>query len=274
VAADDASLRGRQLRFVRAIMAGDASPGAFDEETAAKWLTPGPRMSALERFDVYRRGYRARLVECLADDYPATRHALGDDAFDDLCGAYIARFPSSGPSLNDFGRRMGEFLREGAPAPLASRAFVADLAAFEWAIVEVIHAASEPHLTQEALLGVPANGWGAVRFEATPAFRLLHLDYPANEYYQAFREGRSPSIPERAPSRTIVYRSDLTVWRMDLTEAMAAVLAALVASEPLGDALARAEAHLAELDEAEVSSRVTAWFREWLGHGLFVRARW
>jgi len=271
---EDASLRGRQLRFARAVMTPESSPGMLDETSAARWLTPGPRMTALERLEIYRRGYHARLIECLADDYPATQYALGEAAFDDLCRAYIARFPSTGPSLNFFGWRMSAFIGEEMAEPLGERAFAANLTALEWAVVEVIHAQSEPPLSPAGLLGVPADGWDRVRLEATSALRLLRFDHPVNEYFQAYRDGESPAIPAARASATVVYRSGPTVWRMDLSDPMAAVLSALVAGEPLGEALSQGEGHLSDLDPAEVASRVTTWFREWVGHGLFVRARW
>jgi hypothetical protein len=271
---DDASLRSRQLRFAQGLMTPESSPGFLDATIAAKWLTAGPRMTALERFEIYRRGYHSRLIECLVDDYPATQHALGEPAFEDLCRAYIARFPSTGPSLNYFGRGMSGFVREGMPEPFSVRAFTADLTSLEWAIVEVIHAASDPPLTSDGLLRVPADGWATVRLDATPALRLLRFSHPVNDYFRAFRADESPAIPEPAASATVVYRSGPTIWRMDLTDPMVGVLSALVGGEPLGEALARAEASMSDLGEDEVALRVTTWFREWVGHGLFVRARW
>ena len=270
----DASLRGRQLRFACTVTTPESRPGLLDGAGAARWFTDGPRMTALDRLDVYRRAYHSRLVDCLVDDYPAIQHALGEAAFEELCRGYIAAFPSTGPNLNYFGRRMGEFVRERMPEPFPLRAFVADLAALEWAIVEVIHSASAPPLTADGLRDVPPGAWGDLRLEATRAFGLLRFAYPVNAYFQAFRDHESPTLPLPESSAAVVYRGESTMWRMELTEPMAEVLSALVAGEPLGEALGRAEAGLSHLDEAELASLVTHWFREWVGHGLFVRARW
>ncbi len=269
----DSSLRARQLRFASAVTTPDSEPGALDEDGAARWFTAGPRMSALERVAIYRRAYHARLVECLADDYPVTRHALGEVAFDELCRAYVARFPSTSPSLNAFGRSMSAFVRE-TEQPFACRAFVADLTALEWAIVEVIHAAGEPPLTLEGLGDLPPTGWADLRLRPTPAFRLLRFDHPVNEYFQAIRDGEALATPQAAPSAAVVYRAGATVWRMDLTEPMARALSALVAGETLATALTSAVPVLADLSESEVAAQVTTWFREWLARGLFVGAFW
>jgi hypothetical protein len=183
-------LREEQLWFAGAVMTGAA------HEEADHRLTAGPKLGPRERLDVYRHAYVARLIECLADDYPVLKVALGDDAFDALCRGYIARFPS------------------------------------------------EAHLV------------------ASPGLRLLTLGHPANDYFQAVRDGHVPAIPTLGASATVVYRSGLTVWRMGLTPPMHRVLAALVGGVPLEAALA--------LAEGEPPEQVTAWFREWVSSGLFV----
>jgi hypothetical protein len=268
-ATEDASLRGTQLWFARAVMTPESEPPAAADDETAQRLTAGPRLSAAERLDIYRRGYHARLVECLADDYPALKNALGEEPFDDLCRAYIARHPSEGPSLNFFGRAMGSFCRFEAPAPFPLRDFAGDLATLEWAIVEVIHAASREPLTLEGLRDLPPEAWADARLVPNGALRLLRFAHPVNAYFQAFREGADPTLPGPEASAMVVYRSGPTVWRMDLTVPMFDVLSALVEGEPLGAALGRAESALAGIAPAEASQRVTHWFREWVSGGLF-----
>jgi hypothetical protein len=240
------TLRDEQLWFARAVMTG----AALDE--ADRRLTAGPRLGPRERLDVYRRGYESRLVECLADDYPVLEVARGDEAFEALCRAYVARFPSVAPNLNAYGRHMPEMCA----------GFEADLARLEWAIVEVIHEPSRAPMTMESLGAVPEETWPGAHLVASQALRLLTLEYPANDYFQAVRDGHAPAIPGPAASATVVYRSGLTVWRMGLTPPMHRVLAALVAGQPL-------EASLS-LAEGEPPEQVTAWFREWISSGLFV----
>jgi hypothetical protein len=264
----DTSLRGRQLWFARAVMAPESEPSPSPGEVAAM-LTVGPRLGAADRLAIYRRGYHSRLVECLADDYPVLQHALGAEAFESLCHAYIAEHPSRGPNLNFFSRFMAEWIRSGAAPGLAARELAADLAALEWAIVEVIHAPSSEPLTLEGLGQVPPDAWSTARLRANTAVRLLSFGFPVNTYFQAFRDDEDPSLPGPAPSATVVYRSGPTVWRMDLTEPMFAVLSALLGGEGLEASLERAAPGLAHVDEQEAAERVTSWFREWVGSGLF-----
>jgi hypothetical protein len=267
---DEAGLRGTQLWFARAVMAPESEPAIADPHDLARRLTASARQSAADRLEIYRCAYHARLVECLADDYPVLQHALGDAAFDDLCRAFIAAYPSRSPNLNFFGRNMADFCRDGAPEPFALRDVAADLAELEWAIVEVIHAASRAPLTLEGLSQMPMDAWASARLLPNTAFRLLRFDHPVNAYFQAVREGREAAVPTASPSATIVYRSGTTIWRMDLTVAMFDVLSALVRGEALGAALGRAETGLAGVDPTEAARRVGDWFREWVASGLFV----
>ncbi|MBK7399582.1 MAG: putative DNA-binding domain-containing protein [Myxococcales bacterium] len=238
-------------------------------------VTRGPRLGALERLGVYHHGYRARLVECLADDYPAVQYALGTDTFEALCHGYIARHPSRSPNLNAYGQHMSAFLVEGASgvdlgtAPLA---FLAGLATLEWALVEVLHAAAAPVLSLETLQSTPPDAWPSARLPRADTVRLLRLAYPVNAYFQAWRTDEAPTIPTAAASATVVYRHELTLWRLDLTPAMTALLSALFGGETLGDALAHIEREVHDAEElAEAERSVMIWFREWVAGGVFAR---
>ena len=251
LSAADVTLRATQLWFERAVTTPESEQAWVGEAEAASRLTAGPRMTARQRLEIYRRGYHARLIECLADDYPVLQRAMGTDAFEALGRAYVARYPSQGPSLNFYGRFMAPFLREGAPEATIPRGFAADLAALEWSIVEVIHAAAGDPLTIEALGQVPPDAWAGARLVANTALRLQRFDHPVNAYFQQVRDGGALDVPTPRPSATVVYRSGATVWRMDLTVPMFEVLQGLLAGEALAVALGRAEASLANLDPAE-----------------------
>src|SRR5262249_15955268 len=153
-------------------------------------VTPNARMTARERLDVYRVAYKARLVDCLIDDYPVLSKALGEERFDALCRAYIDRYPSTSPNLNAYGKRFGSVCMEAptvAPALEGFdelRGFSADLARLEWSLVEVVHAELSPRLDASALQAIPPDALGSVRFTRNEAVRLLDLKYPVNAYFK------------------------------------------------------------------------------------------
>jgi hypothetical protein len=251
-----AGLAAQQVWLESAILG--PRPGAAEVEAR---LTGSRRMTAEERLEVYRQGYRARLVECLADDYPAVKDLLGDDGFDSLASSYVEKFPSHSPSLNRYGVRMADLLCERGDA---LGAFASDLARLEWALVEAIHAAPARQLDPERLATMGASGSGEMRLLAAPSVQLLLLEHPVNRHYQAFRDG-APRGVEVGPTATLVHRQGWVVWRRDVSPAMAVVLGEILAGATLGSALATAE----KRETGPEAGEVTAAFREWVAGGVF-----
>jgi hypothetical protein len=264
------SLRALEEWFIEAVTS-PCDEAALARDAGAV-LTRGPSLDAGARLEIYRYGYRARLVECLADDYPALQYALGTEAFEALCHEYIQRHPSSSPSLNFYGRHMERFCRNEAREPFPLRDFAADLAALEWALVEVLHARVADALSQEALGGIPVERWALARLPPSPAVRLVRAAYPVNAFFQSFKSGEDPDVPaEPLASATAVYRTDMTLWRMALTPAMASLLEGLFRGETLGAALEKLAEGLSEAEAGEAERSVMLWFREWVAGGLFAR---
>lgn len=260
------TLRGVQTWMLDAIASTDADPVAMEA-----LVTAGPRLSARDRFEIYRFGYKARLTECLLDDYPVLGAVLGEEAFGALASSYIDRYPSSSPNLNAFGRHMEAFCRE-ASAPLGEpRAFYAELAALEWALVEAIHAAPAPMLDLASLQALPPEAWATARLLPSGTVKVLSFKYPVSRFFQECRDKGAPTnIPSPSPSATAVYRKDQFLYRMDLTAAMERVLLSLLAGKPIGESLAEMAVDAGdEAAIAEAERGVMIWFRDWALAGFF-----
>ena len=271
------SLRDVQVWMVSAITGPEADASARDVE---RYVTAGPRLSAADRFDIYRSGYHARLVECLLDDYPvlgAMLQPLGDDAFETLCRAYVDRHPSASPNLNGFGRHMASFCREGKVEGIPGfddlRVFASELATLEWSLVEVLHAETAAPLEIAALQALPPEAWARARFITNPALHVFRFEYPVNAVFIANRiEEIVPEVPARSPNAVAVYRKDMQLWRMDLTPAMLGVLEPLLAGKTLGEALEAIEAEATDPEIlAQTGANLMVWFREWVDAGFFTR---
>lgn len=277
-------LRDVQVWMVSAITGAEADAASHDVE---RYVTAGPRLSAAGRFDVYRSGYHARLVECLLDDYPVLaamlrrKDAADEDRFAALCRAYVDRHPSSSPNLNGFGRHMASFCREltGPSSPLEGllpNVFASELATLEWALVEVLHAECAPPLDVSALQALPPDSWARARFVASEALRLYRFEYPVNAVFIENRiEETVPEVPAPSPNAIAVYRKDTMLWRMEQTPAMMAVLEPLVAGKTLGEALAAIEADESNPEHegivAQLGANLMVWFRDWVSAGFFTR---
>lgn len=233
----------------------------------ARVIRPGANISARDALEIYSYAYTARLVECLADDYPALAHALGEEDFERLAKTYIQRYPSRTPNLNAYGRHMEALCR----AELGTRSlFLSDLARLEWALVEVIHAGDNVSLAPEALARVAPAQFQCAVLAPNDTLRVHRFEHDVNAYFQAFKNGVAEGDPVKAPAATAIYRQGMTLWRMDLTPAMATLLEDLVAGATLGAALERMASSLSNPDElAEAERSVFAWFQSWVRCGFF-----
>lgn len=269
-----ASLRDLQTWFATVVMHPESVEAgiASTAHLAERVVTPSSQLTVQERLGVYHYAYRARLVECLADDYGVLQKAIGDEAFDALAGAYIIAHPSTAPSLNFFGRHMPAFLRTYVTKDFDTT-FAANLATLEWALVETLHAAAAPTLSLEQLSAVPPAQWAAARLPKADTVRVHRFSFPVNAYLQAVRSGNPPdALPEASPTATAIYRSGFIIWRMDLTPVMARLLESLFGGATLGEALSRIETDESDAEAvAEAERSVMAWFREWVSGGFFAR---
>ena len=259
-------LRAQQEWFAAIISTPQDEPAPVDEQSAPRLIKKSHTLTSLERIDIYRRGYHARLLECLADDYPVLQHSLGEDAFEALSRRYIARYPSAAPSLNYFGRYFADFCRT---EPLPEPGFAADLAALEWAIVLSIHAPTVEAIGFEDLGQVPSERWPAARFRVNPSLRILRLTYPANAYLQAYRQGRPVSVPAARPTSVAVYRTGRSVWRLELEPAMVTLVESLGSGVPLEAGLSQVQASLAHESEQEIAKKIAHCFQHSVSSGLF-----
>src|SRR5207302_663705 len=115
--------------------------------------------------------------------------------FADVVRAYLARHPSTEPSVRHLGRALSGFLAGVEPA------WLADLARLEWARLEVFDAPDASPLTLDDLRAVPPEEWPDLRFAPLPALARVVADWPVHELWS------DPSRPV-APVRTA-----LRVWR-------------------------------------------------------------
>ncbi|MFO1077384.1 MAG: DNA-binding domain-containing protein [Planctomycetota bacterium] len=221
-------------------------------------VAANPRLSPVDQLQIYNGGYLARLVEAMAVDYGGVRHVLGEDAFARLVGRYVTHHPSRHPNLNRLGAGFARFVRRQQRLP--QRAFLADLAALEWAMCRAFDAPEFAPLPLARFEAVPAAAWPRATLTPNPSLQLVATRFPVNGFYQAWKDEGAPRVPRPAPSWTAVFRRDQRVWRQMLSRDAFAILRALCAGRPLGAAIA--------LGGGETD--VGALFRGFAGDGLFV----
>lgn len=207
---------------------------------------------------VYRHAYRARLRDCVADDFAAVAQELGDKAFTRVANAFIAAHPPIDSTLNGYGRFFAPWL---ATTRIAGHTRLAELARLEWALVEALHAPLAKGLTGADLTGIAPDAWSKITLRVAPSLRLIPLRYNSNDHYEAFRTKRPTPSARRESGGVVVIRSRDGLQRFDLDVVETRVLRQLVAGGTLGDALAGLSAkHTLTIQHA---------FTRWVAHGFF-----
>jgi hypothetical protein len=228
------------------------------------------QLSARDRLEIYANAYRARLREALAADYPVLRQFLGDRAFANLVDVYVDACPSTSFTLRGYGAKLAAFAESNAE--LADRAFVAELASFEWALADAFDASDAAAAGVAELATVAVETWPSLEIVPHPSVRLVDVRFDTVEIWNAIRAGGAPRPPERLPTSgaCLVWRQGLaTVFRsIDRTERDAWDVVGAG-----GTFAAMCDALLETLEPHEVALRAATMFRGWLEEGLVARVR-
>ncbi len=193
---------------------------------------------------------------------------MGADAFHDLITDYLVVHPPTCFSLRFAGEHLPVFLASDPDASACRAAFPwsADLAALEWALVEVFDAPDAPVLAREALAKVPPEAWGGLRFALTPALRTLDLAWPAQRIRKAYDAGKG-AVPliHRARARLLVWRREERVFYRAMAPLEEAGLAIVRVGETFGTLCKRVAV---EVGEAKTPLRTLALLERWISDGL------
>jgi hypothetical protein len=255
------ALRNLQREFARSVTDPDA-----DVAGSVSRVRSDRGIPAEERIAVYVHGYFARLHGVLREDYGALAEVLGEDAFHDLVRLYLMAHPPRTFSLRFAGERLPAFLAGPIAEPFARRwSFAADLAALEWALVEVFDAPDAPLLSRAALAAVQPDAWPALRFALAPAHRMLSLAWPVGLIREAWSAGLPLPAPEARPTRVLVYRSGDAPYQRSLSSAEARALQ-LVADRRDFAAICAGVAD--ELGEERAAPQLLEWLERWLADGI------
>ncbi|MGQ9364725.1 HvfC/BufC family peptide modification chaperone [Azospirillum sp. ST 5-10] len=231
----------------------------------------GAGADAASRLAVYRDAHGLRLVAALRENHPVVHTVLGDAAFAELGRAYAAACPSRDPSIRWFGDRLAGFLADH-PA-WAGHPWLAELAAFEWALGAAFDGPDAVPADAAAVAAVPPGAWAGLRFEPLATARLLTLRWSVVATWRAVQAGdAAPPRPHRldAPVTWAVWRpAERTLYR-SLEEDEGEALAALAAGAPFGALCDR----LAERHGPEAAAgRAAGLLGRWLAEGLIGAVR-
>ena len=223
------------------------------------------RLDAVERLGVYAGMYAIRLFDCLAEDFPALHAAIGHEEFHGVARDYLIAYPSEHPSLRQLGRRLSSFLETHALDD--ERPWLADLARFEWALLEAFDAPDADPMAADVLRSLSGDDWAGLRLTLSPSLRTLRACAPVEQLWSAASEERElPTLPAE-PTILRIWREDLRVFHRTIDEVELAALEAVLAGATFADVCERVAR---EVGEEEAAGRAVALLQRWFGDSLVV----
>ncbi|MBM81565.1 MAG: hypothetical protein CMJ78_13380 [Planctomycetaceae bacterium] len=249
---------------------------AVDGESIETVVTRSESLSAVGRLAVYGDAYFARLLDVLAEEYPAMVHALGEEAFQGLAFVYLQQHPSQSYTLGELGSRFPEFLRTTRPENDDAQRpdwadFLADLATVERTYAEVFDGPGvegQELLKPDDLASISQDAWPDVRLETACCLRLLTLDFPAHGYATAVRRETEVLFPNPQPTYLVVKRRDFIVRRDPVALDEYRLLESLIQGKTIGESIADV-AQSTDSDLDEFAANLQNWFFEWAEAGYF-----
>lgn len=236
-------------------------------------------LGSAERLEIYVDAYFERLLECLHEEFTATREAVGDELFHALAFGYLQHYPSRSYTLNSLGANLAKYLAESRlherAAPLGSGPtwpdFVIELATFERALRDVFDGPGSEGtagLNVAELAAIPAESWGELRFVAARCLRLARFEHPVHTYWAALKSGEQGADPPPKATYLAISRRDYVVERHELSPTQFALVERLIGGHSLGQAIAGA-AELPGIDWLALEQELPHWFAQWTAAGFF-----
>lgn len=226
------------------------------------WIRPKRDFPASAQLNVYINGYRYRLCDAVSDDFPATRHALGDEAMNALIQSYVENTPSQFFDLGHYVERFPAYI-----APKVSP-FVAELAQAEQANSTVFALPESAPIALEAFAALDPESLMAAHFAPRAAAILMEHNHPINDYLTAYHNDQSPTTPAPQPSYMMVYRHEDITWRISLEHGEYILLNTLKNGLPMGEAIEATAEQLNGMNEEEFLEKLQHWFARWVQSGV------
>jgi hypothetical protein len=173
------SLHEIQRRMAEALFDGADAPAAV--------LLREDGIDATERIGIYRNNLREGFRKALALEFPVIEKLVGEHYFRALAQAFLAANPSRNGDLHHIGAPFPGFLAERFQG--TEYEYLADVASLEWAHCEVLVAEDRPALETASLGHIAAELYSQLRFEFSPACRLLQSRYPVVRIWLANQPG-------------------------------------------------------------------------------------
>ncbi len=240
-------------------------------------IVPSTKQTSAQRLQIYADAYFARLLEVLANEFPALKQSVGDELFAGFALGYLHAHPSTTYTLGNLGARFPEYLaatrppRENAVPDWSD--FLIDCCRLERLYAEVFDGPGPERTTlslAHAVASFTAETFTSARLQLAPWVHLIALQFPVHEFITAVRRGESPRFPDEAATWLVVSRRDYRVRRVPVSAAEFALLTEVRQGATIGDALTMLAG--SPFATAVTPADIGRWFHNWTAAGYFQSA--
>lgn len=228
-------------------------------------IAPSQRLDAAQRLAIYRRGYYARLLECLGGQYKVLRQTLGPELFDDFAALYLQEKPSSSFTLSDLGAGFAAYLETTRPDKDETEKepwidFMIALGRFEWDVYTMFDKPGAEE-TGYATAETPDE-----QLVLQPAAALFRYNFPVTGFYHLASAAGLPEIPPAQLTCVALVRKAFVTGIFNLTLPQYFFLEQLAQGSRVAGAVA---ATALRYPEAAIETRWPHWKKQWAAAGFF-----
>ena len=174
-------------------------------------------ISAQNHLKIYFDAYRLRLLDILQIDFPKTLTLMGEEHFEVAFHQYLSQYPSTHFSVRYFGQHFMRFLRE--TKPYADHTVIAEMAQFEWSLMDTLDAANAPITSLEDLSQLPQDRWANLSLVFHPSLRIISCQWNTPNLWKMIDSEAEPIPPtQNLESKTwLLWRHELRSLFQSLT---------------------------------------------------------
>lgn len=238
------------------------------------WVSASGRSSPATQLAVYKHAYRARLSEVLANDYPATHMAIGDESFYRLANDYIRAHPSCYFSLRLFGRHLRAFIakQQQSGDTYKDMPWLEELIHFEWTLGQTFDAADADLFREQDMAGFPLEAWPELRFKVHHSVHRLDLQWNTPMMWKALTT--DDPVPVTAvhdnASPWLIWRQQLVTRFRSMSDDEQQALDLVCGGGSFHDVCERLATMM---NEEEVPQRAAVLLKGWFVQGLISGVR-
>lgn len=224
------------------------------------------RLDAKGMMNVYHYGYKARLVGCLATDFPTLAAFMGQEEFTKMAHLYIAAYPSQTSSVRWLGQHLTTFLQK--VSPYKESVILRDLALFEWVIAYAFDAKDAPMMGMADMAIVPPESWASLKLIFHPSVSSVTLTTKAPILREAIQADQDVTAIDRragADRQWWIWRQDLEVKYHQASEDEAMSFKLM---QEGGEFAAMCDQLIPTIGEENASFRAAEILRAWLDWGM------